>query len=296
MAHTTEKPPFNPDKASRYYSIIAILSVVLIVAAAELHIYISGRQDGFLETLVYKFSTMCNAKQLTEDMGALVAAAKKDIELLNNILFGVYAAMLVLLICAERMLFQPALARVRELKKNLEHMSTTDLLTGQYTRASLFKVANMLINGAKRHKHPLAVLAVDIDDFKAINDKRGRIVGDAAIKTVALALAEALRTSDALGRVGGEEFAVFLPNTDEYRANYVAEKLRKTIEELNFGVGGVPVFLRVSIGIAEINHDVHKTPDDMLRAAEVALQHAKATGRNRVVAFGSLATGQPPKA
>lgn len=226
-----------------------------------------------------------------------LTGAQKDIDMLTKISFGLYAAMLAVLFYELSALFAPAVAQIRAQRDHLEKMGSTDLLTGFYNRAMLFKVVATLISGAKRHKQPLTALAVDIDDFKTINDKYGRAAGDSAIKRVGAALNEVLRNSDVMGRVGGEEFAVFLPSTDEYRATYVAEKLRAAIEGLNFSVKDAVVLLRVSIGVAELQAH-HKTTDDVLRAAEAALKTAKDAGRNRVAtASGApVATTAPPPA
>ncbi len=218
-----------------------------------------------------------------------IAQAQKEIDLLSKIGLGLYAAMLALVFYQMTSLVAPAMAHIKAQRDHLEHMGSTDMLTGFYNRAMLFKVVSTLISGAKRHKQPLAVLAVDIDDFKMINDKYGRAAGDAAIKKVGLALNEVLRTSDVMGRVGGQEFGVFLPSTDEYRATFVAEKLRAAIENLQFSIKDAVVLLRVSIGVADLQPN-HKSTDDMLRAAEAALQIAKDAGRNKVATAAGLAS------
>ena len=217
-----------------------------------------------------------------------VSSAQKDIDLMSKIGLGLCGAMLLVLFYELSALFAPAMAHIKSQRDHLEHMGSTDMLTGFYNRAMLFKVVATLISGARRHKHPLTVLAVDIDNFKEVNDKYGRAAGDAAIKKVGIALSEVLRTSDVMGRVAGQEFGIFLPSTDEYRASFVAEKLRAAIENMPFNVKDAVVLLRVSVGVAELQQN-HKTTDDLLRAAEVALRAAKDGGRNRV----ATASGAP---
>jgi diguanylate cyclase (GGDEF)-like protein len=223
---------------------------------------------------------------------AYVSAEQKRIDTLVKAGLGFCAAALLIALYQLAALFAPAMQHIRSQREHLEHMGSTDMLTGFYNRAMLFKVVSTLISGARRHKHPLTALAVDIDEFKAINDKFGRAAGDAAIKKVAAALGEVLRTSDVMGRVGGGEFAVFLPSTDEYRASFAAEKLRAAIEALPFNVKDAVVLLRVSIGVAEMQPN-HKTTDDVLRAAEAALKFAKDSGRNRVGTVSAMASGSP---
>lgn len=220
-----------------------------------------------------------------------VASAQGTIDLMSKAGFGLCGAMLLVLFYELSSLFSPAIAHIKSQQDHLERMGSTDMLTGFYNRAMLFKVVSTLISGARRHKHPLTALAVDIDDFKAVNDKYGRAAGDNAIKKVGIALSEVLRTSDVMGRVGGEEFAVFLPSTDEYRASFVAEKLRAAIENMPFNVKDSVVLLRVSVGVAELQQN-HKTTDDVLRAAEVALKTAKDGGRNRVATASGAAVAK----
>jgi diguanylate cyclase (GGDEF)-like protein len=224
-----------------------------------------------------------------------VASEQKTIDMLVKAGLGLCAAMLLVVFYQLSALFAPAIQYIRRQREHLEHMGSTDLLTGFYNRAMLFKVVSTLISGARRHKHPLTALAVDIDEFKTLNDRFGRAAGDAAIKKVAAALGEVLRTSDVMGRVGGGEFAVFLPSTDEYRASFAAEKLRAAIEALPFNVKDSVVLLRVSIGVAEMQPN-HKTTDDVLRAAEAALKYAKDSGRNRVGTLSAMASGVPAPA
>ncbi|TAL34403.1 MAG: GGDEF domain-containing protein [Alphaproteobacteria bacterium] len=228
-------------------------------------------------------------------VSAYVTAEQKNIDLLVKAGLGLCAAALLIAIYQLTALFAPAVQHIRSQREHLEHMGSTDMLTGFYNRAMLFKVVSTLISGARRHKHPLTALAVDIDEFKVINDKFGRAAGDTAIKKVAAALGEVLRTSDVMGRVGGAEFAVFLPSTDEYRASFAAEKLRAAIEALPFNVKDAVVLLRVSIGVAEMQPH-HKTTDDVLRAAEAALRYAKDSGRNRVGLLSAMASGTPAPA
>ncbi|MBI1214641.1 MAG: diguanylate cyclase [Alphaproteobacteria bacterium] len=182
---------------------------------------------------------------------------------------------------------RPALAKIAQQQDDLEHMSATDMLTQLYNRGTLFKVASMLMSGALRHKRGLAVLVIDIDNFKEINDTYGRTMGDATIRTVAATLDSMLRTSDVIGRVGGTEFAAFLPSTDEYRATFVAEKLRAAIEKLPYAIKDRNVLLHVSIGIAEMQPQ-HKNPAQMLISAEAAVQHAKQSGRNCIVTQSNM--------
>ncbi|MDE1153175.1 MAG: GGDEF domain-containing protein [Micavibrio sp.] len=223
------------------------------------------------------------------------AAAQKPITFLGYGIFACCGLLLLALAFEATALFSPALRHIAAQKESIEQMSATDMLTGLYNRMALFKVVGMLISGAKRHKQELAVLAVDIDELKKINDGFGRAGGDAAIRAVANIVRDTLRNSDVMGRIGGGEFAIFLPSTDEYRASLVAEKLRVAVADLPFSLKEKTVMLCISIGVGDMQPQ-HKTPDDVLRSASAALTKAKDDGRNRVVLCSTLSGAQPTKA
>ncbi|HYD18716.1 MAG TPA: GGDEF domain-containing protein [Patescibacteria group bacterium] len=226
------------------------------------------------------------------DVAAFAAGKQKEIDLLTYVLYGLCGAAALVALYLSSALFGPCAKYVQKLLEHIDHVAANDTLTGAYNRVALFKVTAMLISGAKRHKQELAVLAIDIDGLQIVNDTFGRAAGDGAIKTVAATLQQVLRNSDVMGRVAGQEFAIFLPATDEYRASLVAEKLRKAVEEVPFAVKEHTVMLRVSIGVAELQPH-HKNADDLLRAAETALRGAKDAGRNRVVTLSSISAPVP---
>jgi diguanylate cyclase (GGDEF)-like protein len=228
----------------------------------------------------------------TEAVNAYIDSAQKKIQLFTRIGFGLLGLALALLAVEAYTIVAPALRYITQLKEHIDHMAATDQLTGFYNRAMLFKVAAMLISGAKRHKQEVAAMSVMIDGFKGLTDQHGRAAGDAAIKALAGILREVLRNSDVMGRVSGEEFSVFLPATNEYRAAYVAEKVRAAVENMAFKVKENIVELRVSVGTAELQAH-HKTPDDLLRAAETGQRHAFESGGNRVSTFTASKAGQP---
>jgi diguanylate cyclase (GGDEF)-like protein len=126
----------------------------------------------------------------------------------------------------------------------------------------------------------LSVLMLDIDHFKKINDTYGHPAGDAVIKRLAETCAQALRPSDIVGRYGGEEFIISLPETEEAEAKLVAERLRRSIAATTVATARGPIRLTVSIGIATSAEDVPLS--DMIQRADAALYKAKERGRNRV--------------
>jgi diguanylate cyclase (GGDEF)-like protein len=132
--------------------------------------------------------------------------------------------------------------------------------------------------------HGLSLLMVDIDRFKALNDRFGHPAGDAVLVEVARAISAAVRSFDVVARYGGEEFAVVLPETDAEAAMQVAERVRETVRETVFAPGnGGRRTVTVSIGVATAPHDGH-APADLLRRADDALYRSKESGRDRVTA------------
>ncbi len=167
----------------------------------------------------------------------------------------------------------------------LERESLTDALTGVHNRRYLDSQLGDELGLARRYGFPLAVIFLDIDHFKRVNDNHGHPVGDAVLKSFASALGEALRKTDLLARYGGEEFVVVSPHTDLAGATLVAQRLRQAVEALRLDAPGTPGALRItcSAGVAELTPN---TPDaqQLLDAADRNLYRAKQQGRNRVVA------------
>jgi diguanylate cyclase (GGDEF)-like protein len=175
--------------------------------------------------------------------------------------------------------------------KLLEELATIDSLTGIYNRRHFMVSAEAEWGRFHRYHRPLSMLMVDIDHFKSINDRYGHAVGDEAIKFVALACKQDLRGSDMVGRVGGEEFALVLPETDRAQAAIVAERIRERVAAQFLSAHKVQFKTTISVGVAEATASMSGV-DALLRAADLALYQAKADGRNRVVEWSEPA---PPK-
>lgn len=169
-------------------------------------------------------------------------------------------------------------ARIVTMRQEILKLATVDPLTGAANRRHFFERASEHLAMNRRRLTPLSVLAADIDHFKAINDGRGHAGGDAALQRFAETCRAELRPMDLLGRLGGEEFAVLLPDTSASGALAVAERLRAAVAALASDAGGP---MTVSIGVAEVPAGA-ETIDPALAAADGALYRAKARGRNRV--------------
>jgi diguanylate cyclase (GGDEF)-like protein len=164
-----------------------------------------------------------------------------------------------------------------QLMGRLTHMSTTDALTALVNRRHGEYLLELEVRRARRYKLPLALIVFDIDHFKAINDRYGHPVGDAAIRVVSQAAQAALRNSDVLVRSGGEEFQIIAPHTSAIDALKVAEKIRAAI-----AATAIPGCDRVtvSLGVGQVSDQ--ETPDALTVRVDAALARAKRSGRNCV--------------
>ncbi len=174
------------------------------------------------------------------------------------------------------------LARMVMSEMELRLLATTDSLTGTLSRRAFNEAATRAAALAIRHRHDLSCIVWDLDRFKAINDTYGHSVGDTVlIKTVKACIAE-LRQTDSVGRMGGETFAVLLPNTKRTEALKVAEKLRNAVEQLQVVVGEKLVSFTASFGVGSLEGATNDA-QTLLEHAGLGLHKAKANGRNRSV-------------
>jgi diguanylate cyclase (GGDEF)-like protein len=146
---------------------------------------------------------------------------------------------------------------------------------------------------AARHGGPLALIFLDIDHFKKINDTHGHPAGDFVLSELSQLMAGSLRTEDVLARFGGEEFTVLCRGSDQKGALIVAERLRKAVEQRKFTFGGTDIPVTISLGVAAVPESGVQDHSSFLAAADKALYEAKRTGRNRVCVHGSESTPKP---
>lgn len=169
----------------------------------------------------------------------------------------------------------------KALQRRLESMATIDALTGCHQRHAWMGRAEAETARATRHGRSLAMAMVDVDHFKAVNDTWGHAAGDAVLRSVGRLLRTMLRRDDLCGRLGGEEFAVLLPETTEAGALVIAERIRGDVEALRVVVEATSINVTVSVGVAIWR--AGESSEDILRRSDRALYRAKAEGRNRVV-------------
>jgi len=165
--------------------------------------------------------------------------------------------------------------------QQLSFYASTDPLTAIYNRRKFFVLADKYRAIALRNKHPLALLALDLDHFKHINDEFGHAAGDKVLIDFTRLVGNLLRESDVFARFGGEEFAILLENTSSENAESVAETIIKAVEDTHFNFEYNEISVTVSVGIAEIT-DEDESIGGLISRADKALYHAKESGRNQL--------------
>lgn len=167
-----------------------------------------------------------------------------------------------------------------ELKEQLQIQATTDPLTGILNRRALLSRMELEMARARRSKHPFTVSMLDLDHFKLVNDMHGHAAGDLVLREFVARVGAVLREYDTVGRVGGEEFVVLVPNLSPEAADAVFERLRLAVKEPPFAADGVSITVSVSQGL--VTWDGKASVDELLMLADGALYAAKAKGRDRV--------------
>ena len=182
-------------------------------------------------------------------------------------------------------------------QERLKLIGLTDVLTGVQNRRYFEHRCHVEISQARRYKHPLACMFLDIDKFKRINDTYGHPSGDEVLKSVALAIQSQLRSGDTIARYGGEEFVALLPQAELHHAQQIAERIRCSIAEKDLrALDGQTIRLTISIGLSmlpveDMVGEDQQLADRLVAAADKALYEAKHRGRNQVVCDGSQPSG-----
>ncbi|SCY90340.1 diguanylate cyclase [Alkaliphilus peptidifermentans] len=179
------------------------------------------------------------------------------------------------------------LARIKTLitMKNAVKLSVIDSLTGIFNRKHLFELAELLFNEHRAEKKIMSIIMMDIDNFKILNDKYGHGIGDMILKDIVTRCQEVLRPTDTIGRYGGEEFTVILPNTEIEIAHKIAERIRKNVSAKPIKIGEEnEEIVTLSLGIGESN-STNKSVLDIFYEADKALYKAKSSGKNKVTTY-----------
>ncbi|MCB1878277.1 MAG: diguanylate cyclase [Chromatiales bacterium] len=265
VVHTLYMSGYLPmaDLVISSMEIGAAAQVLLLSFALADHINLLRQESEFAQKSSNLILARLNEQleTLVEKRTAELAEAKRRVELTN--------------------------AELEQQNRQLYELAIRDGLTGLFNRKTFLQRLEATIEEARRYRHPIAVLMLDLDDFKPINDTYGHIVGDQALKAVAHTLENQLRESDVCARFGGEEFVVLLPNTGEGRdgtesACAAAERLRRSIQEARIE-GHTDIRLTVSIGATWATPYLETCQTTgLIEVADEALYRAKHEGKNRV--------------
>lgn len=170
---------------------------------------------------------------------------------------------------------------LEDAKQKAEQQARTDVLTGLNNRRAFFERAERIDAQSRRYNHAYVLAMIDIDHFKLVNDTWGHEAGDDALKVVGQIIFKSLRETDILGRIGGEEFAVMLPETTVTEGALLVERLRKAIEDAKIQTSKGEINVTISIGVAALE-ELNSSLDTVVANSDAALYLAKDAGRNRV--------------
>ena len=210
------------------------------------------------------------------------AESEQQIANFERLQWAILAVVLMTLVLEASIIFRPMIQKILEYTTALFHLATVDTLTGIANRRSFMDQAETELIRTRRYKRPACMLMLDIDHFKKVNDTYGYAAGDTVLAATGETLRQMLRQIDICGRLGGEEFAILLVETDLAGATIVAERIRQRFEEMTVKSGKHSIGITVSIGCAAIDPE---NPDleTALGDADRLLYRAKDNGRNQVM-------------
>lgn len=210
---------------------------------------------------------------------ALSGAPYSALALVNGVSTALYlGVMFHILLWRTQLFYRRMQAHNQELKRLASH----DALTGLMNAGAFHAACESIIRLSQRHRSPFAVLFIDLDHFKKVNDTHGHAVGDEVLRTAARTLRSGIRHSDVLGRIGGEEFCLLLPQTGAAGALKLAETLRQAVEACRPEAGGTVLQVTASVGVSACEAGRAAWPA-IQKDADEAMYRAKQAGRNRVV-------------
>jgi diguanylate cyclase (GGDEF)-like protein len=181
--------------------------------------------------------------------------------------------------------FGRLLRKLSTVEKKMRHLATYDQLTGVLSRHAVMDTINTLISFAKRNNHDFAVIYFDLDHFKQINDTYGHDAGDLVLKECGKTLNEVKRDSDVVGRIGGEEFLIALPDTNYSGAMVLAERLKRNIANMAIHYNEKTIQMTSSMGIADYSQSKEYKTDTLIKFADECLYKSKNDGRNRISVY-----------
>lgn len=231
-----------------------------------------------LEYMSADGTRLLNVRYISE-LGWWLLVEKDERGAMAQIRGTLYINILVCLAITAIVLLATWLA-VGRFQTRLEAMATIDKLTGVATRHAFDILMDQALRDAKRLNQPLSVVIMDVDQFKAVNDRHGHVAGDRILRGVANAMRASVRSSDIVCRWGGDEFLAVLRNCDQAHAERIAEAVRQTVEGAGFAVDGRSIPVTVSLGVGRLLPD--DAAEEVVARADAALYRAKQAGRNCV--------------
>jgi diguanylate cyclase (GGDEF)-like protein len=173
---------------------------------------------------------------------------------------------------------------LEDASRRLEKLSVTDGLTGLYVHRHLVERLDEEIKRSRRYDYPLACLFIDVDDFKAVNERHGHGTGDRVLSAIGSAVLGMVRDTDVAGRYGGDEIVVILPQIGEEQAFAVAERIRRRVEALSIAAEGRDARVTASVGVF-VSKALPDAPSRLFEIADEALRRSKRGGKNRTTVF-----------
>lgn len=180
------------------------------------------------------------------------------------------------------------LSRIYQLKEDQRALATFDSLTGVLSRRPFLEKIESLVNTATKQSRAASIAYLDVDNFKSINETYGHDGGDAVLSSFGGLLVKTLRTTDLVGRLGGEEFVVALPDARQEDAQTILKRVRETVESQKIEYGNQTIRYTVSIGLTILDDNNRTSFKELITQADKALFQAKRSGKNKIISFESL--------
>ncbi len=256
--------------------------LVFISAAFFLPILVSGAVIGGWAPFVFAFGSIAantGAVILAESTGSAPSFVNQASVLIYILVFAVVALSAALISNSLSEQIQKSLSNLHQQADQMAKLAHTDPLTGLSNRRHLFEQLENEFARAQRYRRPFCLLYIDMDGFKAINDQFGHLFGDEILRGSARSMQAVLRATDLIARIGGDEFAVLLPETNLVGAEHVAEKLRKALAAYGSQLSPSLPSLTLSVGVGQIGEE-DDAIEDILARADKAQYLAKAAGRS----------------
>ena len=252
-----------------------VCAALLCIFVAHCRLYLRQPERGFAAWFMLGTLALQAAVLLVRLISAWLGAAGRstlDPTLVQSLYVAIYCLTILALAIGAILMVTDAL------RAKFEQLVAYDPLTGALSRAAWQAACQRELDRARRHQRPLSVLLIDLDYFKAVNDTHGHQIGDQVLVDFVKRTQGQLRAHDSVGRFGGEEFLVLLPETGSRAATFVAERIRSEVARPH---GSLPAYT-VSVGVASIdeNPDID-TVDSLVERADQSMYRAKALGRNR---------------